>query len=132
MSGVLRTSPAWSKMFRYPFVSCRQLIAFNCRLPVISVLKLRFKRLSVSLVFVVRRRPPHVLWPSLPSATCVSYPGYCSWLLRTQRRYERAGAGGGGGGGRADCSEDMEGPLGLFSDRWTTGQLIVLLLNLRM
>ena len=42
------------------------------------------------------------------------------------------GGGGGGGGGRADCSEAMEGPLGLFSDRWTTGQLIVLLLNLRM
>ena len=39
---------------------------------------------------------------------------------------------GGARGGRADCSEDMEGPLGLFSDRWTTGQLIVLLLNLRM
>ena len=103
----------------------------------ISVLKLRFKRLSGSLgctcvrPFVVRRRPPHVLWPSLPSATCVSYPGYCSWLLRTQRRYEIAGAGW-GGGGRADCSEDMKGPLGLFSDRWTTGQLIVLLLNLRM
>lgn len=40
--------------------------------------------------------------------------------------------GRGARGGRADCSEAMEGPLGLFSDRWTTGQLIVLLLNLRM
>ena len=67
------------------------------------------------------------------SATLAIVRGCCGPSEGMRERGRGGGVGGGGArGGRADCSEDMEGPLGLFSDRWTTGQLIVLLLNLRM
>ena len=61
------------------------------------------------------------------SATLAIVRGCCG---PSEDMREGGGGGGRGEGGRADCSEAME--LGLFSDRWTTGQLIVLLLNLRM